>query len=219
MAARTPAPYNSSSSPPITQHTSLLAHIWLTLLQTRNIDITVSKPAYLAVSLSLRPRVSPRLPPSFIGSPITHAAPRLPPPGRSPTNLVAAALAISSALAAFTPEKVAALLHEAAFVSSPQRYWDAFLGERNLIATSWVRAGMYDIDFFGEKGLRYAEPFMPGIDGIAVLLEAGGKACGIKVGDGKGHWADNGVDAMICARADVLNRMLERSDSLRRFRV
>ena len=77
------------------------------------------------------------------------------------TDLPAAAASLSASIASFAPEKVAALLHEAAFVSSSRRYWDAFLGARNTIVTTWVRAGVYEVDFFGSEVLRDVGPVMP----------------------------------------------------------
>lgn len=38
-----------------------------------------------------------------------------------------------------------------AFETAAGRTWNAFLGRRDLIVTSWVRAGIYDVRF-GEGG-------------------------------------------------------------------
>ena len=39
--------------------------------------------------------------------------------------------------------------------------------------TTWVRAGVYEVDFFGRKALRHVEPVMPAMDGLVVLLGEG----------------------------------------------
>jgi len=39
--------------------------------------------------------------------------------------------------------------------------------------TTWVRAGVYEVDFFGSKVLRHVEPVMPAVDGLVVLWERG----------------------------------------------
>ena len=43
----------------------------------------------------------------------------------------------------------------------------------NTIVTTWVRAGVYEVDFFGRKALRHVEPVMPAMDGLVVLLGEG----------------------------------------------
>lgn len=45
------------------------------------------------------------------------------------------------------------------------------MGARNTIVTTWVRAGVYEVDFFGSKALRHVEPVMPAMDGLVVLWE------------------------------------------------
>jgi hypothetical protein len=56
----------------ISKHDALLAHIWSHITLARQIpENTV---VYLDMTFGLRPRVSPPLADSFLGSPITHAA-------------------------------------------------------------------------------------------------------------------------------------------------
>ncbi|KAF2802386.1 uncharacterized protein BDZ99DRAFT_454723 [Mytilinidion resinicola] len=211
----------------VSQHTALVSHVWLSLLHAR---AATSPPpatasgaavqgrerkadvAHLTLSLSLRTRVAPPLPAQFLGSPIVHAAAAVPLPGTSGApalSLSETATEVTAALASFDKERVGALLHEAAFVDAPGRYWDAFLGERNGIVTSWVRAGVWEVRF-GEGGARYVEPVMPELDGVVVVVEAGGNENG-------GHWTENGVDVMVSARAEVVDELV-RDGYVRKFR-
>jgi len=43
----------------------------------------------------------------------------------------------------------------------------------NTIVTTWVRAGVYEVDSPGSKALRHVEPVMPAMDGPVVLLGEG----------------------------------------------
>ena len=45
------------------------------------------------------------------------------------------------------------------------------MGARNTIVTTWVRAGVFEVDFFGSKGLRHVELVIPAMDGLVVLWE------------------------------------------------
>lgn len=43
----------------------------------------------------------------------------------------------------------------------------------NTIVTTWVRAGVYEVDFFGSKALRHVELVMLAMDGLVALLGEG----------------------------------------------
>lgn len=49
--------------------------------------------------------------------------------------------------------------------------------------TTWVRAGVYEVDFFGIKATRHVEPVMPAMDGLVVLS---GEGTGGFRGEGEG---------------------------------
>ncbi|KIM81290.1 hypothetical protein PILCRDRAFT_89248 [Piloderma croceum F 1598] len=87
------------------------------------------------VTLGARRRVSPALPETYLGSPIILT-------GTKAMSLQTLANSIHSSIAHLTPSNVTALLQANAYEDSPQRFWAAFLGNRNSIITSWLRLGL-----------------------------------------------------------------------------
>lgn len=229
-AAQTPTPM-ALNQPPITHHTAVVTHIWLSLIHARSLRPhpsieNLAPETTLTLSLSIRPRVEPPLPKTFLGSPLAQASTTIsiPPITESSSSdpkktLQATSLALATSMAAFSdPTIVSDFLHDAHFFDSPQRYWDCFLGERHIIATSWCRTGFYEVDFWGKRGggLRYAQPLMESIDGIVVIYEAGPL---LSVEDkGTSHWTDPGLDILISARTGVLEALKE-GQMLRSFRT
>ncbi|KAK7979747.1 histidine kinase-like protein HHK3p [Apiospora arundinis] len=197
---------------------------------------------FLNYTLEARRRVEPPLPETFLGSPLfmTHIkAPvssiLLPSSSSSSsssssqsqgqeeqtngstTTTGALARRLRQTLQQFTPDAVAALLHESTFEVSPQRLWRGFLGPRHLIVTSWLRTRLYDVDFLGgmpssseemvqeesdvterrrkmEGRPRYVHAVMGKADGIVVLLDP-------MVED------DGGVDVAIYLDAEVMGEL------------
>ncbi|KAG6356749.1 hypothetical protein INS49_014623 [Diaporthe citri] len=188
--------------PPISRLDALLAHMWILINRARG-HHTTQEQVYLDVTLGLRGRVSPPLPDSFAGSPILlgHVSRR----GSdvagavdgTGTGLGAIALEIRRMTALFTPRAVAAYLHDAAHEVSPQRLWQAFLGGRHTLVTSWVRAGAYEVDFCGGAGGTrpvYVQGKMPRMDGVLQVMD---------VGDETG-----GFDVSLCLEGEAMGRLL-----------
>ncbi|KAK8086200.1 transferase family protein [Apiospora phragmitis] len=141
---------------------------------------------FLNFTLEARRRVEPPLPETFLGSPLfmTHIkAPAssvcVSQPSQTQSQTVsskgstngtttktttttgALARQLRKTLRQFTPEAVAALLHDAAFEVAPQRLWRGFLGPRHVIVTSWLRTRLYDVDFgfsVGDQGESKSRP-------------------------------------------------------------
>ncbi|TVY60814.1 Agmatine coumaroyltransferase-1, partial [Lachnellula suecica] len=153
----------ATSSTQISKLDALLAHIWTRINAARNLE--PGSTAYLDMSLGFRTRVSPPLPGNFLGSPITAVA--IPTTIPSPP-LPEVASTIRTTLQAFTPEAVAAYLHDAAFEVSPQRIWRCFLGKRHVLLTTWLYLRLEEVDFVGEGGgkERFVWPVMPALDGL-----------------------------------------------------
>ncbi|KAI5921990.1 transferase family protein [Camillea tinctor] len=171
---------------------ALLAHLFRAVNQARS---RISKggeeeEVYLNVTLDARRRVSPPLPDAFLGSPLflTHIK----------------ASDLRQTMGRFTPAAVAALLHDAAYEVSPQRLWQAFVGARHLLVTSWLRLPLHDVDFDGSgRRPRYVHPVMGKIDGIVQVMDS-------DVGD-------KGVDVGLYLDEEVMAALLE-NEELRRFR-
>ena len=154
---------------------SLLAHVWVLIMSARSHmtkDVNVKhRPAYLNITLGARSRAQPPLPQSFVGSPLFLAHVRCPlgeysdNPGLLPSK-------IRDTVSLFTPEKVGVLLYDLAHEPVPQRVWGAFLGSQHTIVTSWLRLGVYDIDFIGGAKPRYVQAIMPKMDGCVQVMES-----------------------------------------------
>ncbi|EJD38251.1 hypothetical protein AURDEDRAFT_154155 [Auricularia subglabra TFB-10046 SS5] len=186
---------------------ALLAHVWALIVRARGLQDNVE--VYLDVTLGLRQRVAPPLPDSFMGSPIvlTHAALPASTISSQPSKVAAS---IREAMAQFTPDAVAALLHERAFASCPHRFWDAFLGARHTIVTSWLRLDVYELDFgFGGGRARYVDALMPEVDGCLHVMEAGPRS-----GGGSTKWYGETVCVSLHLAEDDMARVL--SDPLLR---
>ncbi|KAI0265285.1 hypothetical protein BC834DRAFT_805634, partial [Gloeopeniophorella convolvens] len=181
---------------PISRHDAFLAFIWHLIARARPLESTTDDTISLNVTLGLRTRLG--LPASYVGSPtlLTSLV--------APHTFVAAsppATLIRKHIQAFTPEAIGAWLHAQAFEIAPQRFWSGFLGRRHVLATSWVRVGLWDVDF-GDVlgGLRWASSVMPSLDGMVTTVEAQ------KV-QGK-EWWRGGIDVNISLEEQAMKRFM-----------
>lgn len=174
---------HQQENPPISRLDALLAHMWILINRARK-HYDTGEMVYLDVTLGLRTRLSPPLPDSFAGSPILlgHVARRgvdvcSSAAARDDGLLGTIAVEIRRMMALFTPAAVGAYLHDAAHEVSPQRLWQAFLGSRHTLVTSWVRAGAYEVDFCGDGngGTKpvYVQGKMPRMDGVLQVMDVG----------------------------------------------
>lgn len=193
---------NASSLGRVSHLDTLLAHIWALII--RAIQLKPDEEHCLDMTLGLRTRLSPALPETFLGSPITLAKVR----ATSDSPLAEMALSIRGAVAQFNPSTLPALLHDVAHQSGAQRYWNAFLGRRNVIVTSWLKLGVHDMDFDG-RGERptYFEAIMPNLDGCVQVMEAGHIHGVLK--SGRGDWYADGVSVSLHLATAVAQRLLE----------
>ncbi|KAK8134825.1 hypothetical protein PG984_006837 [Apiospora sp. TS-2023a] len=203
----------------ISRSDALLAHLFRLVTQARcAVNSSSYAPAaddevFLNYTLEARRRVEPPLPETFLGSPLfmMHiqapvssllfsddpkpqsqgrvASNGLTEKGATTTSTGTLARQLRQALQQFTPDAVAALLHESALEVAPQRLWRGFLGPRHLIVTSWLRTRLYDVDFGisggkeeGSKRPRYVHAVMGKADGILVLLDPAVEDGGVDVG-------------------------------------
>ncbi|KAE8323700.1 transferase family-domain-containing protein [Aspergillus sergii] len=150
---------------------ALLAHIWTLINQARGYDRSKDK-VYLNVTLGARTRVDPPLPDTFIGSPIfiTHVCSS----GEEICNssIGETASRIRETIQQFTPDSLGAMLYDAGLEVAPQRLWQGFMGQRHTLITSWLRLGVYGVDFDGRgRRPRYVHAVMPKMDGCVQLCE------------------------------------------------
>ncbi|PIL28905.1 hypothetical protein GSI_08951 [Ganoderma sinense ZZ0214-1] len=167
----------SSELPPgarVSRLDALLAFVWRLLVRARRLERD-QELVNLITTIGLRPRISPPLPNTFIGSCLTNASTSLTGEevaSSSTAALSRAAAAIRATSASFNPETVGALLHHHAYEVNPQRTWRAFLGRRHVIVTSWLGNDPYGIDFGGGASPRFVDPMLPNIDGCVLVIEA-----------------------------------------------
>ncbi|CAF4190929.1 unnamed protein product, partial [Adineta steineri] len=158
---------SSNSEIRISRLDALLAHIWMLIIRARELSHD-QQPIYLDVTLGLRSRLDPPLSENFVGSPIIL--------GNVSTigiqSIGKMALSIRSTLSKFNSSSIGPMLHELAFELSPNRLWNAFLGRRNTIVTSWLHLKTYEVDF-GIGVPRFVNALMPSVDGCVHLLENG----------------------------------------------
>jgi len=197
--------YKLATSSPIATKISkldaLLAHVWTRINAARELEPGVT--AYLDMSLGLRPRTAPPLPNNFLGSPIMNAAiPTTIPSPSMPPSLQNVAATIRSTLSQFTPDMIAAQLHDLAFEVSPQRIWRCALGRKHVILTAWLYLGLDEVDF-GAGRTKFVWPIMPALDGLVDVLETVGEK------NEGGHWSANGVDVSIYLEEKAMGRLLQ----------
>ncbi|KAE8319895.1 transferase family-domain-containing protein [Aspergillus transmontanensis] len=149
---------------------ALLAHIWTLINQARGYDQSKEK-VYLNLSLGARTRVDPPLPDTFIGSPIfiTHVCTS----GEEICNssIGETASQIRETIQQFTPDSLGAMLYDAGLEVAPQRLWQGFMGQRHTLITSWLRLGVYGVDFDGRgRKPRYVHAVMQKMDGLFLMI-------------------------------------------------
>ncbi|OTB00293.1 hypothetical protein M426DRAFT_15645 [Hypoxylon sp. CI-4A] len=171
-----------------------LAHVWILINRARQHENTQEK-VYINVTLGLRNRLDPPLSDSFVGSPILLG--HVGKPGSEVTKAPIGSMAASirEAMSQFTPDAVSAYVHDAAYEVSPQRLWQAFLGSRHVLVTSWTRARAYEVDFCATHQLaRYVQGVMPRMDGLVQVIDVA------ETGD---------FDISVCLRKETIERFLQ----------
>ncbi|KAG5204525.1 Glycosyl hydrolase 92 family protein [Trichophyton interdigitale] len=200
----------------ISQHDAILAHIWSCINRARNLEED-SQPVHCDLVYGVRPAF--KLDKSFLGSPTLMINVEMSSAdvtaGSRPCNIPALqsiAQRIRQTIGEVSqPDLLAAHLHSVAYEESPQRIWQAFLGRRHILVTSWARAGLYEIDFGLRPSpiIRYADSFIPDMDGTIVIKEAPPlKKEDTSDGSLASSWTANGVDISLRLRSEDMDRLL-----------
>jgi hypothetical protein len=197
---------SSNSQVPISRLNALLAHIWLLIIRARELS-SDQEAVYLDVTLGARAQLLPPLPENFVGSPLILA--KVSTIGVQSIEKIA--LSIRSILSQFNSTNIGAMLHDLAFELSPHQIWNAFLGRRNTIVTSWLRLKAYDIDF-GIGIPRFVDAVMPDMDGCVQIMENGHLNHTNEI-----NWYDGTVSVSLHLRADVINKLIN-DPQLRKYR-
>ncbi|KAF5620053.1 hydroxycinnamoyl-CoA shikimate quinate hydroxycinnamoyltransferase [Fusarium sp. NRRL 52700] len=190
---------NKNSSHKLSQHDAILSHIWSCIARARGLKNDTDP---IHCDLVYGVRSSFQLKEDFLGSPVVMMNIELPAcKVANPSGISHVATQVRNTLKTISdPSNMAAHFHSLAFEKSPQRIWQAFLGRRHILVTTWARAGIYDVDFGFGSMCRYAEGVVPEMDGNVLIKEASGPV-------GK-YWTDNGVDISIHIRTEDIERLI-----------
>ncbi|KAF8173569.1 transferase family-domain-containing protein [Mycena galopus ATCC 62051] len=189
---------------PICTLDALQAHLWSVIIRAREPE-GAGEQFNLIFALGIRERLAPPLDPRHVGSPVT--GPRA--QANSTASLPQLARTIRETVAQFTPPAVGALLHQMAFDVDARRMCSLFTGRRNTAVTTWVRLGVWEVDF-GAGRPRYISAVLPPVDGVVVVTEA------MPQSPAEGPWYRDGVRALVKLTTDVMQKLL-RDPLLRKY--
>ncbi|KAF5675448.1 hydroxycinnamoyl-CoA shikimate quinate hydroxycinnamoyltransferase [Fusarium circinatum] len=190
---------NENSPQKLSQHDAILSHIWSCIARARGLENDIDP---IHCDLVYGVRSSFQLKEDFLGSPVVMMNIKLPAcEVANPSSITQVAAQVRNTLKTISePSNMAAYLHSLAFEKSPQRIWQAFLGRRHILVTTWARAGIYGVDFGFGSMCRYAEGVVPEMDGNVLIKESAGPL-------GK-YWTDNGVDVSIHIKTEDMERLI-----------
>lgn len=191
---------NKGSPQKLSQHDAIVAHIWSCIARARCLQEDEGS-FHCDLVYGVRPSFG--LDDKFFGSPIVMMNIELPASKVcNPPSATELAIQVRNTLRIVSnPTNMAAHLHSLAFEKSPQRIWQAFLGQRHILVTTWARAGVYGIDFGLGSACLYAEGVVPEMDGNMLIKEAPGLP--------SNYWTDNGVDISIHIRTEDMARLVK----------
>lgn len=195
---------SGSTSPKISKLDCLNAFVWYLINRARERDFKEhgDETVNFNITLGARERLPQPLHSNFIGSPIFLSRASAVINGTSLPSLRSLALEIRHTISQFTPTSIGALLHDMAHNPCPQRFWGGFLGRRNSLVTSWLRLGVYDINF-GSGNPLHVEAIMPAMDGLVHLMEVG------PTPEAGKQWYRNGIIVSMYLRRDVGQGLLK----------
>ncbi|KAH7127757.1 transferase family protein, partial [Dactylonectria estremocensis] len=197
------------------RHDAVVAHIWSCIVRARNLSEDTG-PVHCGLVLGVRPAF--QLGDAFVGSPVIMMNVEMPGVEVAATTgsrhdsetvlLSPIAQRVRDTIRRIgEPAHLAAHLHRLAYEKSPQRVWQAFLGRRHILVTSWARAGIYNVDFGLGSSIRYAEGVVPDMDGNILIKEA--PPAINAASSSRQSWTANGVDVSIHICDEDMQRLLQ----------
>jgi hypothetical protein len=195
----------------VSKHDAVLAHIWSCVIRARQLNGRFDD---VHCNLVIGMRQPLRLGDDFIGSPVLMVdvdmhAPQVAAYHGGEFALRDIARRIRSVIWKVNDSsKIGCHLHALAYEKSPQRIWQAFLGRKRVLVTTWARAGIYEVDFGLGSAVRYADGIVPDLDGCVLIKEAPPSGQN-PVPDGEPAWTDHGVDISVALRAEDMGRLLK----------
>lgn len=146
-------------------HDVLLAYIWTMIQVSRGLT---SGQVFLDCSIGLRSRLG--LPDDASGSPMLITYTGLDSSLLTLENLQQTASLIRKSIHQVTKDRVLEYLSTLETQSSLQRYWDAFLGGRHVLATSWIGTDAYSVVF--DEAPLWVRALMSPCDGLIQLMDS-----------------------------------------------
>jgi hypothetical protein len=201
------------NGPRISRHDAVLAHIWSCIVRARQLGKD-DGPVHCDLVLGLRSAFD--LGEDFLGSPIIMMNIELPGSEvgcEQTSNATSAMVAITRKIrhtisTVSDPANLADHLHSVAYEKSPQRIWQAFLGRRHILVTTWARAGIYDVDFGLGSRIRYTDGIVPNLDGCVLIKEAPPPS-GQFLSGSRLSWTGSGVDISVHICTEDMERLLK----------
>jgi hypothetical protein len=201
------------NGPRISRHDAVLAHIWSCIVRARQLGKD-DGPVHCDLVLGLRSAFD--LGEDFLGSPIIMMNIELPGSEvgcEQTSNATSAMVAITRKIrhtisTVSDPANLADHLHSVAYEKSPQRIWQAILGRRHILVTTWARAGIYDVDFGLGSRIRYADGIVPNLDGCVLIKEAPPPS-GQFLSGSRLSWTGSGVDISVHICTEDMERLLK----------
>jgi hypothetical protein len=198
----------SSPGTRVTRFEALVAFVWSLMMRNRAVEHD-GQTVDMSVTFDVRPRLSPALPESFLGSPMLLARVT----GTKSTSLQTLATSIRSSLAQFTSSTLSALLHAKAYEDSPQRIWAWFLQKRQTTltygVTSLLGLRMNKVHFGGGILPRHVEVFTPNnVDGSVHIMGVGEGRKQMMAAEGE-RWYDECVSVSLHIKAEVMQSILQ----------
>ncbi|ORY35879.1 hypothetical protein BCR39DRAFT_461435 [Naematelia encephala] len=191
--------------PKISRLDALLAHLWRLSIRARQIpDRDICS---LDISVGLRPRLG--LSSTFIGSPLNNFSATLP-ADQIASSSSTTALSIRHVVSSVNDKTVPALLHHHAYALDPIREWNAFMGGRHMMVTSWLGIGAYQVDF-GAGTPTQVVSRMWAIDGLVVIMDVPTTEFDQQK-DAAGRWYDHGVRVRMFCQEQVMDRLVSDPD-------
>ncbi|KAI8281167.1 hypothetical protein K4K60_004401 [Colletotrichum sp. SAR11_57] len=197
----------------ISKHDAVLAHVWSCIMRARQLGKDEG-PVHCDLVLGVRSAF--KLGTDFMGSPIIMMKIEMPgsevcyeQPGNATGAIETVARKVRNTISEVnSPASIADHLHSAAYEKSPQRIWQAFLGRRHILVTTWARAGIYDVDFGLGSHIRYADGVVPNLDGNILIKEAP-PSSGEFLSGSRPSWTDSGVDVSVHICTEDMERLLK----------
>ncbi|KAJ5176024.1 transferase family protein [Penicillium canariense] len=204
---------DTSKGSRISRHDAVLAHVWSCITRARQLG---KDPSLVHCNLAYGTRPVLGLGEDFIGSPtlmlnieMTGMELASSAVAEDARRLSAARCIRNTINRISNKDAIAAHLHSVAYEKTPQRIWQAFLGHRHLIVTTWARTGLYGIDFglHTYPGIRYAEGVLPTLDGDVLIKDAPPLKDQTGLPSQKA-WTAHGVDISLHLRTEDMERLL-----------